>query len=240
MIKKCIFIISCFSSLIASAQTDPLIVGTNAEFPPFCLIENREIVGFDIDIAKAVAEKLERSIVFKDMPFDALIPDLVLGRVDFVAAGMSYTEERAKRVLFTKSYITSDPLVIFTKAGLNLNIDTLIGKTVVVIEGFTADALMTDKKGVKLVRLTTQADGFMAIKSGRADAFITAKSTVESFFATQDASQFHYNLIEGTGESCVLAIPKSKNDLFVEIQKALDALENEGTLAHIKAKWKLQ
>lgn len=238
MLKQLLILIACLGTSLLQAA-EPLIVGTNAEFPPFTYIENKEIIGFDIDIAKEVAKRLGREIEFKDMPFDALIPDITMGYVDFVAAGMSYTEERAKRVLFTKSYLSEDPFVIFTK-NKKLTLDDLEGKSVVVIEGFTADLFISSKKGINVIRLPTQADGFMAIKSGRADAFVTAKSTADAFMATQDASQFHVTLIDGSAETCALVVPKSKPELLEDIQKALDSMEKDGTLAKLKIKWKLQ
>ncbi len=227
-------------SFLQAAESSFLIVGTNAEFPPFCYIENKTIIGFDIDIAQEVAKKLNKPIYIKDMPFDALIPEICLGKVDFVAAGMSYTEERAKRVLFTKPYLSGDPFVIFSLVQKQFNLDDLKDKTVVVVEGFTADHFMSANKSIRLIRLPTQADCFIAIKSGRADAFITAKSTVDAFFEGQDPSKFHITRLEGTGETCALALPKSKAFLLLDIQKALDDLEKDGTLAKLKIKWKLQ
>lgn len=236
MLKKILILLSCLN--ILQAADKPLIVGTNAEFPPFTYIENKTIVGFDIEIASEVAKRLGKPIQFKDMPFDALIPDVTFGHVDFVAAGLSYTEERAKRVLFTKSYISQDPFVILSKQKLSL--DDLKNKTVVVIEGFTADHFMSSKEGVQLIRLPSQADGFMALKSGRADAFVTAKSTVDAFFKVQDASQFQVTTLDGTGETCALVVPKNKPQMLADIQGALDNMTEDGTLAKLKTKWKLQ
>ena len=240
MYKYLFTLFTCFSVSILHALAPALIVGTNAEFPPFCYIENKTIVGFDIDIAKEVAQRLGKKIQFKDMPFDALIPEIILGHVDFVAAGMSYTEERAKRVSFTKPYITEDPLVILTNSNKKMTLDDLQGKTVIVIEGFTADLFMSSKNGINLIRLPTQADGFMAIKSNRADAFVTAKSTVDAFFDIQDSSAFHTSLLEGTGETCALVVPKNKSEILTEVQNALDDMETDGTLTKLKAKWKLK
>lgn len=230
-------LIACLMATCLHAAS-PLIVGTNAEFPPFAYIENKTIIGFDIEVAKEVAKHLGNEVQFKDMPFDALIPDLVLGHVDFVAAGMSYTEERAQRVSFTKSYLSEDPFVIFSK-GQKMSLEDLSGKTVVVIEGFTSDLFMSSKKDVNLIRLPTQADGFMAIKSGRADAFVTAKSTVNSFTEKQDASAFYIQEIENTGESCALAVPKNKPQMLADVQNALDEMEKDGTMQQLKTKWKL-
>lgn len=239
MYKILFSLIICLGACLLQAAAPKLVVGTNAEFPPFTFIENKKIVGFDIDIANEVAARLERELQFKDMPFDALIPDVLLGRVDFVAAGISYTEERAKRVLFTKPYLSGDPLVIFTKAKQALGMDDLKGKTVVVIEGFTADLLMSSQEGINLIRLPAQVDGFMAVKSGRADAFVTAKSTVDAFYSVQDASQFYTTSLEGTGETCALVVPKSKPQLLSDIQKALDDMDCDGTMTKLKTKWKL-
>lgn len=239
MLKKTILYLLCFGASALQAAS-PLIVGTNAEFPPFSYIENKTIVGFDIDIAKEVALRLDKTIQFKDMPFDALIPEITLGHVDFVASGISYTKERASRVLLTKPYLSADPFVILSSSKQVLSLETLKGKNVVVIEGFTADLLMSSKEEINLIRLPVQADGFMAIKSGRADAFITAKSTVDAFFQIQDASLFHVTPIDGSGETCVIVIPKSKPQMLLDVQKALDEMEADGTMAKIKTKWKLQ
>ncbi len=241
MYKKIFILISYLSiALLQASESPTLIVGTNAEFPPFCYIENKTIVGFDIDVAHEVVKRLGKEIQFKDMPFDALIPEIILGHIDFVAAGMSFTEERAKRVLFTKPYIAGDPLVILSASKNKFSLEDLKDKSVIVIEGFTADHWMSSKAEINLTRLPTQADGFMAIKSGRADAFVTAKSTVDAFFEIQDPSQFHITLLDGTGETCALVVPKNKAKMLIDIQKALDDMENDGTMAQLKAKWKLQ
>lgn len=239
MYKKIVFLVACLSSCLLHASSGTLVVGTNAEFPPFTYIEEDVIVGFDIDVAKEVAKRLDKGIQFKDMPFDALISELALGHVDFVAAGMSYTEERAKRVAFTKSYLPENPLVIFTTDKHNLTLDDLAKKNVIVIEGYVADFFISSQPGINPVRLPTQADGFMAIKSGRADAFVTAKSTVDAFLSTQNAAQFHTTTIQGTSESCALVVRKNNPKMLAEIQAALDAMEADGTMAEIRAKWKL-
>lgn len=241
MYKKILIMLSCLSiPFLQAHENNSLIVGTNSEFPPFSFMENKLLVGFDIDIAHEVAQRIGKTILFKDMPFEALIPAVNLGHVDFVAAGMSYTEERAKRVLFTKPYHAQDPFVILSVSKQKINFDNCEGKTFVVVEGFTADHLMSSKSGINLIRLPTQADGFMAIKSGRADGFVTAKSTVDTFFKIQDASQYHLTVLEGTGETYALIVPKNKTEMLKMIQNALDEMENDGTMTKLKTKWKLQ
>lgn len=225
-------LLGCFSLF-----ADELLVGTNAEFPPFCYIENNTIVGFDIDVAKEVSKRLGKTIKIKDMPFDALLPSIALNNIDFVAAGMSYTEERGKRALFTKAYFEDSLVILAAKQPLQL--EDLKGKTVVVVEGFTADSKMSSYPEIHLLRLPTQADAFLALKSGRADAFVTADSTVSSFLKQQGSSKYHIASLEDSKENCALVLPLKKQKLLAEIQGALDDMEKDGTLTELRNKWKL-
>lgn len=233
---KVLHILSCILLLCSFTEKKTLVVGTNAEFTPYCFIEQGKIVGFDIDIAKEVANRLGKTIELKDMPFEALIPDLILGRVDFVAAGLCDTPERKKQVLFTKPYMVGDPLVILTNDPGALTTDDLVGKKVAVNEGFTEDVFLSQKPGIDLVRLGAIADGFLALKSKRVYAFVTAKTIYNTYKETH-VNTFHASPIEGTAETCALAIPKSKPELLESIQKTLDAMQTDGTIATLKAKW---
>lgn len=250
MLNKIAILLILFAALVLfvkynKSEKDPnvLTVGTNTEFPPFAFRQNGEIVGFDIDVAKEIAKRLNKQITFKDMPFDALIPDLVFGNVDFIAAGMSATEERAKRVSFSKCYLKDDSLVIVTIKGENptkVTLDALKGKIVVVNEGYTSDIFLSDKPDLTLTRLSAPADAFIALKNGRADAFVTAESTVHSFLETQDGTQFQYDPIAGTSETCALVVGKTNTKLLADIDQALADMEKDGTMAQLKTKWKLQ
>ena len=90
-----------------------LTVGTNAEFPPFeYTLDDGSIVGFDIEIAKLIAKKANKTLVVKNTLFDSLLMELESGSVDFVIAGMTVDEERSAQVDFSQSYYTSEQAVI--------------------------------------------------------------------------------------------------------------------------------
>lgn len=93
----------------------PLRLGTNAAFPPFEYVEGSRIVGFDISMGQKIAGKAGRSLEIVDMSFDSLIPALSSGAIDFIAAGMSVTEERRKNVDFSQPYFTSNQVIIVRK-----------------------------------------------------------------------------------------------------------------------------
>lgn len=93
-----------------------LIVGTNAEFPPYESYEEGEIVGIDIDIMQAVCDKLGMEMQIEDMAFDSIISAVSTGKVDIGASGFTVTEERKKNVNFTDTYTTSKQVVIVADA----------------------------------------------------------------------------------------------------------------------------
>jgi ABC-type amino acid transport substrate-binding protein len=222
--------------------TNTLIVGTNAEYPPFAFMEKDSIVGFDIDLIKEIAERLDKKIEFKDMPFDALLPAAQTGAIQIIAAGMSPTPERAKTVLFTKPYISNDPLTIITPVSHSIdikNLDDLIGKKVIVNEGFALDFHLSKIPNISLIRLPTVADAFLALKVGQADAFAIAQSCAQPFFNQYPAHQFKCTAIDTLGDSYALIISPKHADLLSSIQKALDSMIQDGTIARLKEKWNL-
>ena len=99
----------------SGAQGKILKLGTNATFPPFEYIEGTEIVGFDITMGEYIAKDCQAKLEVIDMAFDSLIPALSAGAVDFVAAGMSVTEERKKNVDFSDPYFASEQVIIIKK-----------------------------------------------------------------------------------------------------------------------------
>lgn len=92
-----------------------LKLGTNAAFPPFEYVEGSKIVGFDITMGQKIAQDAGTKLEVVDMAFDSLIPALASGAIDFIAAGMSVTEERKKNVDFSVPYFESEQVIIIRK-----------------------------------------------------------------------------------------------------------------------------
>ena len=95
---------------------DTIIVGTNTECAPFSFKEDDTIVGFDIDVITEVIKRLNKKIVLKDMPFDALIPEIQIGNIHVIAAGMTPTPERAQRTLFTQPHASNESSAVENSA----------------------------------------------------------------------------------------------------------------------------
>lgn len=229
--------------IITTKPLDTVIVGTNSEFQPFSFKEDDNFTGFDIDVIREVLKRLNKEIIIKDMPFDALIPEIQLGNIHVIAAGITPTPERAQRALFTRPHLAAgNPLVIVSPQQTALtNLDDLAGTTVVVNEGYLADSYMSDQPGVHLIRLSSNAisDSILALESGRADALVTSLHSIKPYFEKHDQSHFSVIPIPGTEESSAFAVSKHYPELRDYMQITLDRMKEDGTLDALKRKWNL-
>ena len=111
--KKLLFALLALLVAVTACQAnvmakDVLLVGTESTYPPYEFRdENNDLKGFDIAMTEAIAEKMGKKVEWVDMPFDSLIPSLLAKKIDLIAAGLSATEERAKRVAFSDNYEVS-------------------------------------------------------------------------------------------------------------------------------------
>lgn len=219
---------------------DTLIIGTNAEYPPFSFIRHGEIVGFDIAVATEVAKRLGKKIILIDMPFDMLLPYIQLGEIHGIAAGISPKPSRARHVFFTKPYLENDPLLVITPVTQKriTSIDDLAGKVVVVNDGYTADSYMSQRAHVIIQRLSTPAEALLALKSERADAYVAATSSVQRFLDTH-ASEYNTYTLEDSSDAYALVISLVYPELVPLVQNALDGMSADGTLDALKKIWGL-
>lgn len=89
-----------------------LTMATNAAFEPYEYYENGKIVGIDVDLAQAIADKLGMELVITDIDFDAIIAAVQSGKADIGVAGMTITEDRLKSIDFTDPYTTATQVII--------------------------------------------------------------------------------------------------------------------------------
>lgn len=216
-----------------------IIVGTSADFKPMSYKENDEVIGFDIDVVTEAARRLGKEIELRDMPFDLLIPQLQLGTVHCVAAGLSETPERARRVIFSPTYLGNDPLVVVTRVGDNepKTISDALAREVAVNQGYTADMYLSKLPDVKIRRLPSVADAILALRLGQVDAFVTSRNSIAPFLASAAENSYATMVIPDTDENMALAISKQYPELGEEISKAILSMIEDGTIDTLREKW---
>lgn len=204
-----------------------IILGTNAEFPPFEYREKGEITGFDMELAEAISKKIGRELEIKDMAFDGLIPALQSKKIDLIAAGMTATDERRKNVSFTASYYESSQVIIVGEDNTDIKgIKDLEGKKVGVQLGTTGDTEAQKIKDVKLKKYNAAFAGIMELKNKKIEAIILDSEPAANFVReNQGLKILSENL---TKEEYAMAVSKDNEKLLKEIDDALTELRKNG------------
>lgn len=220
-----------------------LVVGTNSEFQPFTFMDQNQIVGFDIDVITEVAKRLKKNLILQNMPFEALIPEIQLGNIQVIAAGMTPSDQRAERVFFTKKIFAGDPLVIVTlKKNSDIkDLKDLYHKNVLVNEGYTSDLELSKTPEIQLTRLASPliSDGLLALENESGSAFVASQSSIAPYFKKFGKEEFNIIPIEGTEEADALAVSKHYPELLSLINDTINSMEADGTLKGIQEKWEL-
>jgi polar amino acid transport system substrate-binding protein len=207
-------------------------------YPPFNYIDdNGDLVGFDIDIANAIAEELGLKTNPITADFDGIIAGLNGNRYDMIIGSMSITEERLKEVNFTNPYYY-DGAQFFAKTGSGLtSIEDLEDGVVGVVTGTTFHDALKEMDNVKdILQFSSDVDNFMAIEQGRADGLVTGK-----FVGIQAPEKYGVD-IEPIGEllyaeDIAIAIRKEDTELLENVNEALQAIIENGKYEEISNKW---
>ena len=233
----------CGSKGADTVEKGYLIMATNAEFPPYEYIENNEVVGIDAEIAAAIAEKLGLKLKIENMEFDSIISSVKGGKVDIGAAGMTVTPERLEEVSFTTTYATGVQVVIVTEDSAITSVDDLFAEgakhTIGVQLATTGDLYSTwdiEDEGLGTVdRYNKGADAVMALKSGKVDCVIIDNEPAKAFVAENEGLKILDT--EYAVEDYAIAINKNNKDLLEAVDKALNELIADGTVAAIVNKY---
>ncbi|MDB9493210.1 transporter substrate-binding domain-containing protein [Spirulina major CS-329] len=226
-----------------SAADRTLVMATSADYPPYEFYETArgegEPIGFDIDIANAIAEKLGYEIEISDMDFNGIIPALQSGRADFAMAGMTPTEERKENVSFSEIYYDAKNTIVSAKGAGFKTYDDLEGKTVGTQLGSIQEEEAKSKveEGAKFTIESRNkiSELIQEIKAGRIDAAIIENTVAKGYINANEDLEF--TEIESDGESgSAIAFPKD-SPLVEEFDAALTELKDSGELDKLIKKW---
>lgn len=212
-----------------------LVMGTNAEFPPYEYYDGQEIVGIDAEMAAAVAEKLGMTLEIEDMAFDSLIVALESGKVDMVAAGMTVTEERLASVNFSDSYATGVQAIIVNEDSDIASADDLVGKSIGVQLGTTGDIYAGDIEGADVQQYNKGMEAVQDLSLGRLDAVIIDNEPAKVFVSEVEGLKILDEAF--VTEDYAIAIAKDNDELLEKVNTALAELTEDGTLQAIVDKY---
>ena len=186
------FILSGFAAL---AEKGTLTLCTNVAFPPYEFYgDGDEPTGIDIEIAKAIGEKLGYDIEVVDIEFAQCIPGVQSGKYDFSAAGMTVTEERKEMVQFTDTYATGIQVVIGPEDCEMTSLDDFVeanGSVKIGAQMATTGDLYTtwdyeDEGKGTVDRYATGAAAVQALLSGKVDCVVIDNEPAKNFVAQNE------------------------------------------------------
>ena len=230
------------NSLAEIIERGTFVVGLDDSFPPMGFRdENNEIVGFDIDLAKEVASRL--NLTFRAQPIDwsAKEQELNTGKIDCIWNGLTITEERKAVLSFSKPYLENAQVVIVKKNSGISKLSDLAGKTIGLQSGSSAadalDASATFKKSLKnIVEFKENVTALNDLEIGGVDG-VVMDSIVANYSITTTGKPFVV-LEEGLApEEYGIAFRKNDIALTEKVQQTLEEMKADGTVERISTKW---
>ncbi|WP_193372407.1 ABC transporter substrate-binding protein [Ornithinibacillus scapharcae] len=215
-----------------------LKMATSADFPPFESYDSEgKFIGFDVELAQAIADELGYELQIEDMDFDGLIGSLQAKRVDMVLAGMSATEERRQNVDFSASYHSSGEMFISKQEDKFQDLASLEGKIVGVQLGTIQEEgadLLAEEYGFEVKKVDSASILIQELSSNRIDVAYMDKTVATGYINSQGLVGFDDPTTSSPGMA--IAFPKG-SELVDEVDAILKKFEEDGTLQELKDKW---
>ncbi len=221
---------------------EKIIIGLDDQFPPMGFRdENNEIVGFDIDLAKAAGEKMGVDVEFQPIDWDSKELELNSGKIDLIWNGFSITDERKETMDFTEPYLDNKMIIIVNEGSDIKTKADLAGKNVGIQDGSSAvDAVEKDDIHNDFSSMPTYDTNILALSDlevGRIDA-VVADQVVVKYYLSQNPDKKFVILDDDFGSEVYgVAAKKGNTELINKLQTAFDELSEDGTSAEISKKW---
>ncbi|MBT2288342.1 amino acid ABC transporter substrate-binding protein [Paenibacillus albidus] len=238
LVVMMVVLAGCSSS---GSKDGKLVIGIDDKFAPMGFRDDKnEIVGFDIDYARAAAEKMGREVTFQPIDWSAKESELNSGRIDMIWNGYTITDERKEKVLFTKPYLENSQVVVVPANSDLSKLADLAGKEVGLQSlSSAADALEASPIKSSVAKVSEFPDNVLALtdlKTGRLAGVVIDEVVAKYYMSIEPDT---YKLLDESlaPEQYGIGIKKGNEALLDELQKALDELNSDGTAAEISTKW---
>lgn len=230
-----------FSVSLSTLAETPLRFATTANNPPFeYQNEQGDLVGFDIDLSKALCERMKRQCTFTSNNFERLLPSLKFRRFDAVISGLDITESRLEEVDFTQSYYANSATLIAAK-GRFTDIEQLKGKRVGVGNvTVQQDYLQAAWPDIVSVVYDNYQNALLDMQSGRLDGIFGDTPAIMDLLPSWPALEKVGKPINDShyfGKGLGIAVRKGNTELLEELNTALQSIKEDGTLEKIRAHW---
>ncbi|OGN61632.1 MAG: hypothetical protein A3F09_01080 [Chlamydiae bacterium RIFCSPHIGHO2_12_FULL_49_11] len=242
--------ITLFFAFSAFAAPKELVVGTASGYAPFVsLTPEGEYEGFDIDVARLLAEKMKKKLVIKDLgSMPSLIIALRQGKIDLIIWAVSITAKRCKEmhlVHYTGEAETTVPLLFWKEVPKGIvTLDDVVrsGKHVCIEVGTGQEEILKQLANLNIKNIDKIMDGVMEVRFGKSMAVAVDSALVEPL--TRKIPELKVCRVEVPSELQMqgmgIGIRKTDEDLVEEVEKWVAELKQSGELTRLEKKWKLK
>ena len=216
-----------------------LTVATEGTYRPFSFHDDGsgDLVGYDVEVAEAVADKLGLEIQFEETQWDAIFAGLDAGRFDVIANQVTINPEREEQYLFSAPYTVSSGVIVVNEGDDSISsFDDLAGKTAAQSLTSNWNELAT-ASGANVEAVEGWAQAIALLQQGRVDATINDELTYLDFVNTNGQSGIEVAATTEDSSLSALAFTKDKADLVAAVDAALEELRSEGVLAELGEKY---
>jgi len=220
-----------------------LVLGTSGNMTPMTrsINKGKDAVGFDIDLAKTMADTMGVDLVIKVIPFDKLIPALQKGKVDIVISNMTITPERNTKVAFVGPYLKSGKCLITKKPDLaNAKKEELnnANNKMVVIKGSTSEKFVhIGMPNVKAVAVSTQEEAINLVRESKVSAMLTDLPICNAVITNNPKDNFVSVFSNLSYEPIGIAIAPQNTHLINWTQNFLTRADAIGFFKVLAHKW---
>ena len=202
--------------------------------------KTREIVGYEVDIAKAIAQKIGVKPVFKQIAVAARIPELQQGRVDVLAASLTHNKERESQIDFSlTTFVTGQKVLVKTSSGI-ADVPQLAGKKVLTVKGGTQEPnIRKAVPNVDVVTFETTQQAFLALQQGKGVGYVNDEASLVNDYAKLGPAKKDYAILPTSisVEPLALGLRKNEPALKAVVDDTLRELESSGNAEKLFVKW---
>lgn len=238
---------SSASSAEEEAATEDLVVlnggkltiAASLDFPPFENLEDGQAVGFEVDLMKALAEKMGLEADYlPSTKFDTIVPMISAGgKADVGVSGFTVTEDRKKEIDFTDVICDSNQGIVVMKDSGYTNVDELAGKKIGAQSGTTGyDWAVENIEGAEVIPFDEMTAVFAALQSGQIDA-IASDLPVVQYYVKNAYTDMDIIAEIPTGEQYAIVVSKDNPALTQALNDAIAEVKADGTYDAIYEKW---
>ena len=215
-----------------------IVAGTAPGFRPFEMVEDGELIGFDIDHLEAVVDETDYELSgWEQFEFDTLIQALNSGEIDVIAAAMTINDEREEQIAFTDPYYSADQSVLVQTGGdfQPSDLDDLSGREVGAQSGTTGEGIVEDEIDDPEYRsFDNYVYAVEELERGTIEAIVIDQPVAESFESDRDVEiAFTFE----TGEEYGLGVRQDDDDLREALNEGIAAVEESGEYEEITREW---